>query len=495
MTTITATYSPEDNKIRLYATSRLDPETFERIKTAGFNWAPKQGLFVAPKWTPAREDIATELAGEIEAEESTLAERAAIKAERLDILAGKKLAESGAYQRAAQGLSDRFADGQPILRGHHSERKARKDAERMESAQAKAIKLAETSNYWLYRATGVECFANMKNDPRVRANRIKTLLAELRDLQRGINAAHNGLKMWEKFTTDEQIRWALGNMDARTMQAPYSLYSAVQGDEVTPADARARCIANAETIIAGPMRRRWIAHVLNRLAFERAMLGDVARFEGELTPVILQAFAREHGAESPKATVTDPGAFQLESPVPLPLHIADACYLDLSEDDWRDLMQATGYVVPDAKPRRVSTKPAAAPLVNPTAEDAERLQRIWNLQMALACKGKPYVTPETSEVVALTQARYSANSGGSYSPFETVEIDASGARVSMQWRNMQQVRSGEPVARIRICSRGTGFHKPRHVVTITDKPSKALPLDLAALEAATRAAIDEKAAA
>ena len=77
MTTITATYSPEDNKIRLYASSRLDAETYARVKAAGFVWAPKQELFVAPKWTPAREDLAMELAGEIEAEEMTLAERAA----------------------------------------------------------------------------------------------------------------------------------------------------------------------------------------------------------------------------------------------------------------------------------------------------------------------------------------------------------------------------------------------------------------------------------
>lgn len=79
--TISATYSPEDNKIRLYSSTRLDAETFERVKAAGFHWAPKQELFVAPKWTPEREDLAVELAGEIDPEEMTLAERAEIKAD------------------------------------------------------------------------------------------------------------------------------------------------------------------------------------------------------------------------------------------------------------------------------------------------------------------------------------------------------------------------------------------------------------------------------
>ena len=51
-TTITATYSPDDNKIRLSASQRLDPDTYARVRAAGFIWAPKQGLFIAPMWTP-----------------------------------------------------------------------------------------------------------------------------------------------------------------------------------------------------------------------------------------------------------------------------------------------------------------------------------------------------------------------------------------------------------------------------------------------------------
>ena len=32
MTTFTATYSPYDNKLRLYASSRLDKETYDKVK-------------------------------------------------------------------------------------------------------------------------------------------------------------------------------------------------------------------------------------------------------------------------------------------------------------------------------------------------------------------------------------------------------------------------------------------------------------------------------
>ncbi len=77
-----ATYSPDDNKLRLYAASRLDPETYKKVHDAGFRWAPKQALFVAPAWTPGREDVLLSLAGEIEDEDSTLAERQEARAER-----------------------------------------------------------------------------------------------------------------------------------------------------------------------------------------------------------------------------------------------------------------------------------------------------------------------------------------------------------------------------------------------------------------------------
>jgi hypothetical protein len=50
--TYTATYSPEDNQLRLYSSTRLDRDLYARVRGAGFIYAPKQELFVAPMWTP-----------------------------------------------------------------------------------------------------------------------------------------------------------------------------------------------------------------------------------------------------------------------------------------------------------------------------------------------------------------------------------------------------------------------------------------------------------
>lgn len=485
---ISATYSPEDNKIRIYSTARLDSETYARVKEAGFKWAPRQGLFVAPKWTPQREDIAIELAGDIEPEEMTLAERAALKVERLESLAHKRNNDANAYARRADELSERFYMGQPILIGHHSERRARKDQERMQSAQGKAVESHKAANYWLYRATGVERFANMKNDSRTRANRIKTLLAELRDLQRAINQAHKGLTLWESLDTAEKIKWAIENVEGDRLAIPYGTYGNRDSIELIP--FRQQCIERLRLTIEGPVRRRWIEHTLNRLSFERSLLGDVPRFEGEFTPVILQAFAREHGAEKPQACETEPGSWQIESPVPLPLHIANGVALDMIADDWRDLMQSVGYTVPEAKPRRVSSRPAPMPLFNLSADQAAQLQRIWNLRMMASCN--QYQTAQENHVKAVTQAVFSANSKSDYSVLRTIEIDSECRMVRGMWRAREWVNSAEPVARIRIYVGGAAHYKPDSVVHITDKPTKPLPIDLDAIESAALEAVSAK---
>ena len=362
MTSYTATYSPEDNKLRLYASSRLDAETYAKVKEAGFIWAPKQELFVAPKWSPRREDLLIQLAGEIEPEGMTIAERAQAKAERLDALAHKRHRQAKAFNLAAEELSQAFANGQPILVGHHSERKARKTQERMQSAMTNANKAAKLADYWLYRAEGVEAHANYKNDPRVRANRIKTLLAELRDLQGNLNECHAALAFWQRVTDDAIITKAA----AYGKFTKYDDHSALERGEKTPQGLRSERLEVYEKALNSDYYPRWIGHVLNRLSYERELLGNVPRHAGELRETAIQMFAREHGAHKPVATATDIG-FVLESSVPLPAHLADGKTLELSADEWRDLMRDCGYSIPDVKrnekPSIVNIK-AAGILVN-----------------------------------------------------------------------------------------------------------------------------------
>ena len=475
--TIEATYSAEDNKLRLYASERLDAELYAVVKEAGFKWAPRQELFVAPKWTPSREDLCIELAGEITAEQTTIIERAEAKAGRLDNLAVKRGQESNSFFNAATKIAERFHGGQPILVGHHSERKARRDQEKMNAAMQKAAKAQDAVSYWNYRAEGVERHANRKGNANVRARRIKTLLAELRDRQRDINHALICLKLWHKIDAitdaekkDKTIRHYAGAHLSTGAAAPYlrgdSIWSQLEANTMTPDEALQQCIDFHDYQASNPYTLRWINHILNRLAFERSELGSIEEFKGELTAVILQAFAREHGAHKPKATL-DNKQWTLTSSVALPAHIAPSTELTLYPEAWTLLMKASGYQVPTPKPRRTTAKKISVPLVNVSAEEAEKLQARWN------CKAKAkQPTAALSEVRPMSQKFFSAHSKGSYSAFSIIEIDIKGDKVWSTYKG----KSAEPVCRIRIASGGGSLYSAYSVIQIEDKPSKPLPI-------------------
>ena len=56
-------------------------------------------------------------------------------------------------------------------------------------------------------------------------------------------------------------------------------------------DAREQLIQAYQKTIDSPNLARWINHTLHRLSYERELLGEVPRFEGEITPTVLQMFA------------------------------------------------------------------------------------------------------------------------------------------------------------------------------------------------------------
>jgi SAM-dependent methyltransferase len=288
----TATYSPEDNKLRLYPACRLDKDDYDRVKAAGFKWAPKQELFVAPAWTPEREDLLIEMCGEIEDEDKSLVERAEEKAERLEDLSNKRRQDAASAHAAVEAICEHIPLGQPILVGHHSERHARKDAERIENGMRKAVKCWELSQYWKDRAKGALRHAKCKELPAVRARRIKGLEADLRKQIKYRESSERGLAFWNQDgLTLERARLECGRNNDISFGLPRK-----EGDREdwqhrpTPHDTLGEshhptlyatrtlqeCIDAAN--IAFPRsiawRNRWIAHYENRLAYELAMLDE-----------------------------------------------------------------------------------------------------------------------------------------------------------------------------------------------------------------------------
>jgi hypothetical protein len=270
MNEFTATYSPEDNKLRLYALHRLSDEDYARVKAHGFKWAPKQVLFVAPMWTPSREDLCIELAGEIGDEDTSLVERAEAKADRLEDLSERRAEASAQAHATVKSITDHIPFGQPILVGHHSERRARKDAERIERAMDKAVANWKAAEYWSQRAKGALLHAKYKERPDVRARRIKGLESDLRKCERNQADAEKALKIWETLHDDaatiikkkdgsvttfqERARYVAG----RTRTTSMNVYSGLDKGTMTPEEAQRQTIKAAQRVIA--VNLRWIEH-------------------------------------------------------------------------------------------------------------------------------------------------------------------------------------------------------------------------------------------
>lgn len=294
-----ATYSPEDNKLRIYPACRLDPDTYARTRAAGFAWAPKQEVFVAPMWTPEREDFALSLCGEIDDEDTTLIDRAEDRAERFEGYSESRTAESQQALATVAAIADHIPFGQPILVGHHSEGRARRDAERIRKGTERAVNAWKTAEYWTRRAAGAIRAAKYKERPDVRARRIKGLEAELRKMKKNLTNQHAELLCWETVNNDKawkvrddgtrpdrekRIAILACKLNAVLMQRGNGLhwtaYDVTRPDEQRFPDCPRM---TADEILAAVRKHtteyeayaaRWIEHYENRLTYERAMYAE-----------------------------------------------------------------------------------------------------------------------------------------------------------------------------------------------------------------------------
>lgn len=270
----TATYSPDDNKLRLYASARLDAETYQRVYAAGFRWASRQELFVAPMWTPEREDLLMELAGEIDDEDTSLRERADATAERADELAGKRSAEADAAFTAARRSIEAIPPGQPILVDHYSAPRHRAALRRHDRNMEAGLRLARLAQYWQRRADRAIANAAHKEAPAVRARRIDRLEADLRRVRRSLESGRLAGPDTERLTRWRDHYAARICYERRMLEAEGGLCS----DKVAPEKGGAvRCLWTGYTawglIVRANPKSVTIEHVYNRggTVFQRAI--------------------------------------------------------------------------------------------------------------------------------------------------------------------------------------------------------------------------------
>ncbi|THA53267.1 DUF3560 domain-containing protein [Streptomyces sp. A1136] len=127
-----------------------------------------------------REDIARTF-GEAEAERE---ERAADRAARFSDRADRAADASKAALAEARRIGSAIPFGQPILVGHHSEKRHRRDLDRIDSNMRKGIDEGNRADHWAGRADAAAHYEQHRKDPGRTLRRLKELEATLRGLEK-----------------------------------------------------------------------------------------------------------------------------------------------------------------------------------------------------------------------------------------------------------------------------------------------------------------------
>lgn len=412
-----ATYCPEDNKLRLYV-GRVPRAEYLKLREEGWKALHKQreaggGDFVAT-WTPARRDTALRYSGGfIGDEDMSPAERAADRAERFQGYMEKRLTEAGA-------LADRF-DAGPQVHGAQDYARAVRSADRHDRIAGKAVDAWEKAEYWQRRTAGVIAHALYKVSPGLRMGRISELEANLR----------------------------------RQHLCP-----------------------------------QWRQHYELRLAYERQMLeaaGGVAETLAEILPggtfcgkLIVRVYKSNETGRAKSVEVLGPrvqGWTYRAKNVPgteFALHSFDL--QRYPANSYAPPTPETLAQLEEFKSKKSEGKAPTVPLINPTPEDAQRLQDLWNAKARAAweaarARGRHAEEPTPSTVAFMTQAAYSAKSAGAYGMAAAGLILPGGVRATSG-----RFAPKEIACKVRYHLRG-GFAwcNAESVIVLTDKPQKSLP--------------------
>lgn len=125
----------------------------------------------------------------IEQIEADKADRADQRASNLTARADKLHEQAGQHVARADQYSARFAGGQPILVGHHSEKTARNAQRKSHDAMRRAIDTQQAATDTTRRANAAAAATDSRYSPVTVANRIAKLEAEVRSTLRRIEGS------------------------------------------------------------------------------------------------------------------------------------------------------------------------------------------------------------------------------------------------------------------------------------------------------------------
>jgi hypothetical protein len=484
-----ATYCPEDDKLRLYI-GRVPHEEYKALRAEGWQATAKQECDFAAVWTSRREDTALSYAGIVLDEDQSPADRAADRAERFSGYLDKRRSE--AHEQA-----DKY-DAGPQVHGYQDKAKAVRAADRHDRLADRACDAWSKAEYWQRRTAGVISNALYKSSPSVRMGRIKRLESDQRkhvkswtehieklqtqfDIWQGIAGKREKILMpagWRYAVSyhgiegqGEDGKLTIEQMRLIACLSSVESYSQTEKDlkagTVTPREVAEKWLSENQERPSDwdPKTSRFWQHCELRLAYERQMLeaaggraGEVemvpggfvlgyqihkvnkSRQTGRVTTVQVMAPAGTYFFKDGRASRGN-GSEELGLCSVRTERLAPDSYRAPTPEELEEFTARSKAA--KAKERKTTPK-----LINPTLEEAQRLQARLNAD----CANSRYNAP--CEVIEYTQAKYSNISKGSdWLGVKEFEIDGHKFKVRCSW----------------------SWQGASSIVCIVDKPQKKLP--------------------
>jgi hypothetical protein len=203
---IHAVYNEATDYVSIRFPAKPSVEVRNDLKRNGFRWSPRNKYWYA-KWTDWREDFAKGMSGSFQ--KIDVKPDFARKGQRARELAEKHRKEQAERSDKAHKLLGAIPFGQPILVGHHSERRHRSDLRKIQRNEEKAREHGEIAEKYEKRAERFERKATGGENPVTIHNRIEKLEAEERRFERELREAE-----WRSIgSVEDHKKWAKRNLE------------------------------------------------------------------------------------------------------------------------------------------------------------------------------------------------------------------------------------------------------------------------------------------
>lgn len=260
---IEATINYDDGKIRVWFPTRLAKDDYQDMRRKGFRWVKPEENFQAP-YSASREDYLREKYGveHLGVDDTDLLAVAESRADFYSNWADNAGSKAASAFKTAHDIGSYIPFGQPILVGHHSEKRHRRDIDRIDRNMRAGTEALGRQDHWQDRSAATISHAARRYEKRPLANRLERLEADLRK-------ALSGRERIDALVATETDKEFFALLDAYEIWLPENLRE-------NPWLTRPFYDAFVNR------SNRWIAFLRNRIVVATALYAEVTKDDKEL---------------------------------------------------------------------------------------------------------------------------------------------------------------------------------------------------------------------